>query len=204
MEKRIKNMDENMEMSKNSLCLIYQFYFKLLDVFIKSILGKHEGTFHLAYSQKIEDRRLGMVAGIQGTLKWTNGKEGIQKQKLFSFLLLEHESTEDFTDIDSPPMAFSLNRMVKIHLMPKTGEMTEEMFSILEEVDKAFSQSLADVHFKRRLACKKCQENRRTGWFPVEQGTHLVSDTEMCSLHLHHPEVQFNTTGNQVSRSVFR
>ena len=40
-------------------------------------------------------------------------------------------------------------------MMPKTGDMTEEMFSILEEVDKAFSQSLAGVHFKRRLACAK-------------------------------------------------
>ena len=197
MERRIKDAEKDMERSKDSLCLIYKFdqdtstiwiYYKLLEVFTKTFLGRHGGTFDIAYSQKIEKRRLGTVGGIRGTLKWTNSKQGIQNPKQYSFLLLEHESTKDARDLDSVDVPFSLNRGVKIHLQPMTGEMTEDMFSILEQIDKAFLPHLGDVN--RSLACQKCQEKGEIGCFRVTEGVHLVSDAKMCSNLEHFPDRQ--------------
>ena len=197
METRIKEEEKQMEISKNSLCLAYKFdrntsttwiYYKLLEVFTKTFFGTFGGNFDLAYSQKIEERRLGTVGGIQGTLKWTNSKEGIREPKRYSFLFLEHESTEDARDLDSIYKPFALSRGVKIHLQPMIGDMTEDMFSILEVIDKAFLPYLGDV--QRSLACKMCQEKGRTGCFRVRQGIHLESDTKKCSNLKHFPCTQ--------------
>ena len=196
MERRIKNAEKDMEKSKDSLCLIYMFdrntstiwiYYKLLEVLTKTFLGKHGGRFDLAYSQKIENRRLGTVGGILGTLRWTNSKDGIQDPNLYSFLFLEHESTKDSRDLEAKDRPFSLNRGVKFHLQPMTGKMTEDMFSILEEIDNAFLPHLGDVH--RSLACKKCLEEGKTGCFRANKGVDLVSDA-MCSNLEHFPEKQ--------------
>ena len=56
----------------------------------------------------MEKRRLGTVGGIQGTLKWTHSKSCIQEPKVYSFLLLEHESTVDALDLQAKP--YALNR----------------------------------------------------------------------------------------------
>ena len=193
MEARIKEEEKEMEMSKNSLCLAYKFdrntsTIWILEVFTRTFFGRFAGNFDLAYSQKIEERRLGTVGGIQGTLKWTNSKDGIRKPKCYSFLFLEHESTEDARDLDSLDKSFALSRGVRIHLQPIIGEMNEDMFSILEEIDKAFLPYLGDV--QRSLACKMCQEKGREGCFRVRQGIQLESDTKKCSKLKHFPGAQ--------------
>ena len=195
METQIKDEEKEMEMSQNSLCLAYKFdrntstiwiYYKLLEVFTRTFFGKYGGDFDLAYSQKIEERRLGTVGGISGTLKWTNSKDGIREPKRYSFLFLEHESTEDARDLDSMDKPFALSRGVKIHLQPIDGEMTEDMFSILEEIDKAFLPHLGE-DVPRSLACKMCQERGSTGCFRLKQGIELESDTKKCSKLKHFP-----------------
>ena len=194
MQKRIKAAETEMEESKDSICVHYKFdlgistvwiYYDLLRVFTKTFFGKGGRNFDLAFCQKIEKRRLGTVGGIQGTLKWTNSELGIQEPKKYFFLLLEHESTKDARDIDSKDKPFSLNRGIKFHLKPSEGEMTEDVFSILEEVDEAFHPFLGEA--TRSLACKKCQENGESGCFRITQGAKLVIDAK-CSNLRHFPD----------------
>ena len=101
MEEKMKRKEREMEKSDDAICLMYEFdcnspsiwkYYKLLEVFAKTFLAQKKGEFHSACSQKIEKRRLGTVAGIQGTFRWTNSKTGMQKPMGYSFLLLEYEN----------------------------------------------------------------------------------------------------------------
>ena len=135
------------------------------------------GKFHSAYSQKIEKRRLGTVAGIQGTLRWTNSKTGMQKPEEYSFLLLEYESPVDTLDQEKRP--FALNRGIKFHLQPTTGEMTEDVFSILEKMYAAFKPHLDEV--QRSLACKECLQDGTPSYFPLQEGVKLDSEIDKCS-----------------------
>ena len=186
METKMKEKEREMEESNNAVCLMYEFnrctstvwiYYKLLEVFAKRFLGRNMGTFHFAYSQKIEKRRLGTVAGIEGTLKWTNSKTGMQKPDEYSFLLLEYESTVCNVDLEKKP--FALNRGIKFHLRPKTGEMTEDVVSILKEVDAALTPHLEEV--QRSLACRECLEDGVPGYFRIHEGVKLDSEIQKCS-----------------------
>ena len=79
---------------------------------------------------------------------------------------------------------------MKIYLQPKAGAMTEDMLSILEEIDLAFldeESSLRDV--PRSLACKKCQQEGETGCFRLKEGVQLDCDVGECNkLVGHFPE----------------
>ena len=101
------------------------------------------------------------MAGIFGTLKWTNSKCGIQKPVEFSFLLLQYEDTKTILDPEEKP--FALCRGVKFHLEPNDGKMTEDVFSILEKMDTAFAPHLHKV--QRDMACKECQKSGKGGYF---------------------------------------
>ena len=181
-----------MERSQNSVCLIYEFnrdvstvwmFYRLLESFTKTFFGENGGTFDLAYSQKVENRHLGTVGGIQGTLRWTNNsKDGVQQPELFSFLLLEYESTVDV--LDQEQMPFALNRGVKLHVQPRDGDLREDVLSILEKTDNAFSPHLGEK-VQRSIACKKCQDNNVAGYFTVQAGIHLVSKENRCSEQEH-------------------
>ena len=100
--------------------------------------------------------------------------------------MLEQECTSDARDIDPEESPFSLNRGVHVHLEPMTGDMTEDMISILKKIDTAFVPYLGDV--QRSLACTKCQEKGDCGCFRVKEGIRLASDTAMCSKKKHHPD----------------
>ena len=186
MEEKMKRKESEMEKSDDAICFMYEFncnspsiwkYYKLLEVFAKTFLAQNMGKFHSAYSQKIEKRRLGTVAGIQGTLRWTNSKTGMQKPEEYSFLLLEYESPVDTLDQEKRP--FALNRGIKFHLQPTTGEMTEDVFSILEKMDAAFKPHLDEV--QRSLACKECLQDGTPGYFRLQEGVKLDSEIEKCS-----------------------
>ena len=188
MEDKVKKQTEKMESSSSSICLMYEFdrnmstvwiYYTLLKEFTKVFFSNGGGEFDMAFSQKIEKRRLGVVGGIQGTLKWTNCRNGIQAPACYSFQLLEFESPVDVDDIELGSKPFALNRGVKFHLQPESGKMTEDMFLILEKMDNAFTPFLGDV--QRSLVCVKCQEEGKPGYFSVEAGVKLKYDTKKCS-----------------------
>ena len=187
MEKKVKQKEQEMELSHNSVCFLYKFDRNkttlsicktLVKVFTEKFLGKNGGSFDLAYSQKIEKRRLGTVGGIQGTLKWTHSKSCIQEPKVYSFLLLEHESTVGAFDLQAKP--YALNRGLKFHIQPREGELTEEIFAIAEKMDTAFSAFLP-VDVQRSISCKECLNAGIPGYFPVHSGFQLKTDNQICS-----------------------
>ena len=188
MEDKVKKQREKMESSSTSICLMYEFdrnmstvwiYFTLLKEFTKVFFSNGGGEFDIAFSQKIEKRRLGIVGGIQGTLKWTNSKDGIQEPACYTFQLLEYESPVDVDDIELGSKPFALNRGVSFYLQPESGIMTEDMFSILEKMDASFTPFLGDV--QRSFVCAECQEEGKPGYFSVKAGVKLKSDTQKCS-----------------------
>ena len=188
MEERMKQREKAMEASNNSICFMYEFdrntttlcvYSRLLEVFTKTFFGKNGGSFDMAYSQKIEKRRLGTVGGIQGTLRWTNSKSCIQEPKVYSFLLLEHENTVDALDLDLQSQPFAISRGVKFHIQHREEELTEDIFSIAEDMDEAFRPHLPEV--QRSMSCKKCLDLGRPGYFPVDEGFKLKTNNQICS-----------------------
>ena len=190
-ERKMKEKEAAMEKSNDSVCIMYKFnrntstiwtYYRILEVFAKTFLAKKGGALHFAYSQKIEKRRLGTVAGIQGTLQWTNSKSGMQKPVEYSFLLLEFESpVNTFDQQEKKP--FALNRGVRFHLQPKAGEMTEDVFSILEKMDLAFAPCLEEV--QRGLVCKECFVEEKTGYFNLQKEVLLENEISLCSEEEH-------------------
>ena len=106
----------------------------------------------------------------------------MQKPVEYSFLLLEFESpVNTFDQQEKKP--FALNRGVRFHLQPKAGEMTEDVFSILEKMDLAFAPCLEEV--QRGLVCKECFVEEKTGYFNLQEGVRLESVISLCSEEEH-------------------
>ena len=84
----------------------------------------------------------------------------------------------------TPRNHFALNREVRFQLQPESGIMTEDMFSIMAVMDKAFKPLLGDV--QRRLTCAECQREGKLGYFIVQAEVVLQSaDTMICSQKQH-------------------
>ena len=131
----------------------------------------------MAYSQKIEKRRLGTVGGIHGTLTWT--ANNIQEPEAFSYLLLEQENTVDSSDLNLEVHPFALSRGVKFLIEPRNGDLTEDIFSIAEAVDNAFKPFLPKV--QRSMSCKECRLLGIPGYFPASEGFQLEKVIQRCS-----------------------
>ena len=52
------------------------------------------GILKHAYSQKVEKRKLGIMAGFHGVLRWSGGEES-SSDELFEFLLLDRKERRD-------------------------------------------------------------------------------------------------------------
>ena len=78
----------------------------------------------------------------------------MQNPEEYSFLLLAFESTVDSVDLEKQPFT--------------RGDITQDVFSILEKLDTAFRPHLGDV--QRSLACKECLEIGTPGYFEVQEG----------------------------------
>ena len=132
----------------------------------------------MAFSQKVEGKKLGCVGGVHGTLKWITS--GIQHAEVFTFLILEYETEFGCDDDpDETPKPFSRDRAVQIYLKPKKGELTNAVFEIFRRIDKEFSPHLTDVH--RSLFCKECQRSQIDGSFCLDKGIELTSTERPCT-----------------------
>ena len=129
----------------------------------------HGLEFCLAFSQKVESKRLGCVGGAYGTLSWITDE--IQQAEDFNFLILEDETAFECEDPDDAPKPFSRDRGVRIYLKPKKGTVTSAVFEIFRRIDKEFSPFLKDVH--RSLSCKECLQSQTDGSFCLEKGIEL-------------------------------
>ena len=136
----------------------------------------------MAFSQKVESKRLGCVGGVHGTLRWIT--TGIQKAESFTFLILEYETAIGCEDSEDTPKPFSRDRGVRIFLKPKKGKITGAVFEIFRRIDKEFSPYLTDVH--RSLSCKVCQRSKTDGTFCLDKGIELTSTERPCTRNRRH------------------
>ena len=193
MEPMINKIERDFDEDEDAVCVRYAFdrnsatiglYHKFLQIFSQMFLwGKHGGDIDLAFSQKVEGKKLGCVGGVQGTMKWIT--KGMQDPEPFTFLILEYENEfipEDSDDDTIKP--FSVERELRIYIKPLKGKATCAIFNIFEKVDKGFSPFLCEV--QRSLSCKECQKNRNDGFFFLDQGIHLTSTTRRCTPKLQH------------------
>ena len=199
-----------MEESPISACIGYTFnkdstsigaYYKFVRRFAESFLwGETGGEIVCAFSQKVESRKLGNVCGIEGSLKWFT--HGIQEPKEFEFQVLEYETSSE----ENHAVSFAVTRGIRIHVAPTKGEMTADVFKILQKVDTAFLQDLeGDV--QRLLFCKSCQKEGQSGYFDIEEGIQLVSDVQRCSKQEHRPDeaiIQLMNKSNKKENFVLK
>ena len=160
MEAEVNEIEREFCEDEEALCLQYLFdrnsstiglYQKFLEVFTHTFLWRENGgDFSMAFSQKVESKRLGCVGGVHGTLRWIT--TGIQQAEVFTFLILEYETAIGCEDSEDTPKPFSRDRGVRIFLKPKKGKITGAVFEIFRRIDKEFSPYLTDVH--RSLSCK--------------------------------------------------
>ena len=210
MEENIKKNTRNMEKNENSACIGYTFnkdctsigaFYKFFGGFAKAFLwGENGGDIHCAFSQKVESRKLGIVCGIEGSLKWHT--QGIREPKEFDFQVLEYETSGE----ENEAASFAVTRGIRIHVAPTEGEMTKDVFQILLKVDTIFSNDFKG-HVKRRLFCKPCMVEGKAGFLDIDEGIQLVSDVRKCSKQEHKPDkaiVQMMNDSNQRERFVLK
>ena len=107
MEEKIKKRGMELERHEESVSIQYNFdkqnvgiFPRFLKIFTESmILGEKGGEILMSYSQKVEKKKLGNVAGVLGVMKWHT--KGIREPETFEFLLSEQESTLPSPELES-------------------------------------------------------------------------------------------------------
>ena len=194
MEAKIEKREKEMTEDERSVCVQYSFdrnmssqaiYHKLLQVFTKNFLwGEKGGDIELAFSQKVEQRRLGRVSGIQGVLKWHT--QDIQKPQEFGFLILEYETTVASADLEYDPENnfYAIQRDIRIHLQPEEDRLMKDMLKILSELNIIFASIIGDSEdVQRSWLCKKCWN--KPGLYELNENMRLRTTSSLCSLAEH-------------------
>ena len=190
MEQKIKKKEKELDTCSEALSYQYSFdknrgsigkYNTLVAAFAKQFLwGESGGDLVLAYSQKIEERKLGNVGGISGYLRWhTEG--GIQKAEEFEFLLLEYETTLDEDEDEGASKWYARHRGLRVYLKPLEGALSKSMLEIMADVDKLFSDTADLDGVQRRMFCRPCQRDGKPGYFKLVEGMRLESLAKAAS-----------------------
>ena len=189
MEGELKAKEKELDADAACVSIMYGFdkdkgsigmFQKFLYTIAKAMLfGERGGHILMSYSQKVEQKKLGSVAAVNGILKWHT--KGIQKPEEFEFLLVEHETTFSwFSRGDaSTNHSFARHRGIKVMLKQAQGPVSKALFEILQELDGNFSLDLQSVH--RCLLCRLCLNEGEHGFFPLEEGITMKSAHERCS-----------------------
>ena len=190
MEKVVKAKEKELEGSEACLVVQYNFdkdkesvgmYNKFLRSLTESMMSREKGgEIHMSYSQKVEMKKLGNVAAVQGVLRWSTNN--IQKPEEFEFLLAEYETTfptPDPEENDSMSQCYAIHRGIRFLLKPCEGPLRSASLEILAHLDEKFSTGLDDP--QRSLICKTCLLEGNQGYFQLKEGLQLKSMTALCS-----------------------
>ena len=148
-------------------------FHRMLDTIIRSMLLREKGgEILMSYSQKVEQKKLGNVAGVNGILKWHT--KGIKKPEEFEFLLAEYETTFPSPDPEedtSISQCYGRHRGIKFMLKRVEGPVNEAIFEILRKLDAEFSSDLHSMH--RCLFCRRCLLEEKYGYFSLKDGIRM-------------------------------
>jgi len=177
---------QNQQASRN----VYEMLLMKLAEYIKP-KDQHGISFELAFSQKREDRTLGIVSGIEGELGWlTKGKEVVP----IKFKILDEEIQQSE---ESPP--FAVFRVISLIIAKKKiGESVDSnCWDTVKLFDKIIKDLLKNIGLKEeeinpRLVCNMCLKNQYTptvehtkmslGFFNKPLGMLGQVDRESCQI----------------------
>ena len=183
--------ENDLNMCDNALCLNYHFdreeatvniYFDLLHEVAKCFFwGNRGGDLRMTFGQKVENRRLGLVNGASGEIRWL--LKDIKKAEKFDFMILEYENSEG----DVP---FATGKQLRIHLTPteEVGErrrrITKDVFEIFQKLDKKFTKILPkdlEHRMQRSLSCKRCQKEGKHEFFFLNSDLKVKDNSRFCN-----------------------
>ena len=129
----------------------------------------------LAFSEKVENKKLGAVAGGRGQIALPD------RAGRMDFVLLHYEiqAPNDFDgDVQTNPFKL-IQRQLRVHLRPSKGSLTESAIDALRILDEAFTQEYPEVI--RGLLCKECREEDVNSIVPLDEKLHLQEFEEHCN-----------------------
>ena len=196
MEEKVRTRGEELERHEACVSIQYNFdkdgksigmYCRLLKVFTESmLLGEKGGEIRMSYSQKVEQKKLGNVAGVLGVMRWHT--KGIREPEAFEFLLSEHETTLPSPDPEentSDSECYAIHRGIRVSLRPVNGKICEAMFEILSMVNAKFTLNL-EQEVQSCQFCRQCTAEGKYGYFPLNEGMQIQSTDGLCRPHLEH------------------
>ena len=140
----------------------------------------------LTYGQKVEKRRLGLVNGASGELRWLT--KDVVRSEAFDFRMLEYETNSSNFGEKSAP--FATQKAIRIHLTPKITmddkdceihpKLTKDVFEIFQKFDTKFTDGLEMEDAQRSLSCKKCQKEGKNGISFLDSNLKILSDSRFC------------------------
>ena len=129
----------------------------------------------LAFSEKVENKKLGAVAGVCGQLALPDRAERMD----FVLLHYEIQAPEDFNDdVQTNPFKL-IQRQLRVHLRPSKGSLTGAAIDALRTLDEAFSQEYPEV--KRGLLCKECRAEEVNSIALLDENFQLQEFEEHCN-----------------------
>ena len=129
----------------------------------------------LAFSEKVENKKLGAVAGVCGKMALPDSAERMD------FILLHYEiqAPEDFNDdVQTNPFKL-IQRQLRVHLRPSKGSLTRSAIDALRTLDKAFTQEYPEA--ERGLLCKECRAEGVNSIAPLDENFQLQEFEEHCN-----------------------
>merc|ERR1712096_32575 len=131
---------------------------------------------------KVENRPLGLISGLFGSLKKTGSTSTTQK---IDFLVLEYD-----WDNQSGKYPFARHKGIRIHLKPERNNL--DAFQAIMVFDREIKESLKDIvevesteeiedRLERFLVCTKCAKDGKDSYFmDIGPGFKPQNDMEKC------------------------
>jgi len=160
-------------------------------------------SFSKSYASKIEERSLGLVAGLSGSFKWSDSPlASIQQTVDFLVLEYDHDNTREEYN-------FARHKGITVFLKPQNIDPAAFPFhairifdNIIKEILQASNDTTEDVgdSFERLLICTKCSMDGRPrdSYFrDMGDGFHPLDEMEKCSGITRNAFIGHNMSENQ-------
>lgn len=182
-KKFLLKQEENMLKDDSSICIQFSLdvnkqglgmYYDVISILTRNFIygDRGRGRFIGAFSEKIENRKLGNVGGIYGSMKWT--ERDIRCPENYNFLLLEYDTDLNKNKIDTKFIP-TLHKVVRFHLQRTDAELTIGILEVLCKLDELIKKVVPNA--TRRLLCDKC-EIKDQGYFKVDE--EFLPTSECC------------------------
>ena len=145
------------------------------------------GEMKLAFSEKVENKKLGAVAGVCGKMALPDSAERMD----FVLLHYEVQVPAGFRYDEVNPFKL-IQRQLRVHLRPAKDSLTRSAIDALRTFDEAFTQEYPEV--KRGLLCKECRAEEVNSIALLDENFQLQEFEEHCNtLKQHEVEEHLRT-----------